>query len=90
MKICNMPTAYVLLNSDLGTDSSIIDEIKPILQDEDVQFEVQGVYGVYDIVLKLTSDNAENLRAIITDKIRKISKVQSTLTMMVIEEQENL
>jgi DNA-binding Lrp family transcriptional regulator len=85
-----MPTAYVLLNSDLGTDSSIIDEIKPILQDEDVQFEVQGVYGVYDIVLKLTSDNAENLRAIITNKIRKISKVQSTLTMMVIEEQENL
>jgi DNA-binding Lrp family transcriptional regulator len=90
MKICNMPTAYVLLNSDLGSDSSIIDEIKPILQDEDVQYEVQGVYGVYDIVLKLSSDNAENLRAIITNKIRKISKVQSTLTMMVIEEQENL
>ncbi len=90
MKICNMPTAYVLLNSDLGSDSSIIDEIKPLLQDEDVKFEVQGVYGVYDIVLKISSDNAENLRAIITDKIRKISKVQSTLTMMVIEEQENL
>jgi DNA-binding Lrp family transcriptional regulator len=90
MKICNMPTAYVLLNSDLGSDSSIIDEIKKILQGEDVQFEVQGVYGVYDIVLKLTSDNAENLRAIITNKIRKIGKVQSTLTMMVIEEQENL
>ncbi len=85
-----MPTAYVLLNSDLGSDSSIIDEIKQILQDEDVKFEVQGVYGVYDIVLKLSSDNAENLRAIITNKIRKIAKVQSTLTMMVIEEQENL
>ncbi len=90
MKTFHMPTAYVLLNSDLGSDSSIIDEIKPILQDEDVQYEVQGVYGVYDIVLKLSSDNAENLRAIITNKIRKISKVQSTLTMMVIEEQENL
>ena len=85
-----MPTAYVLLNSDLGSDSSIIEEIKPILQDEDIQFEIQGVYGVYDIVLKLSSDNAENLRSIITNKIRKISKVQSTLTMMVIEEQENL
>ncbi len=90
MKICNMSTAYVLLNSDLGSDSSIIDEIKPILQDEDVQYEVQGVYGVYDIVLKLSSDNAVNLRTIITNKIRKISKVQSTLTMMVIEEQEKL
>ena len=85
-----MPTAYVLLNSDLGSDSSIINEVKQVLQDENVKFEIQGVYGVYDIVLKLSSDNAENLRAIITDKIRKISKVQSTLTMMVIQEQENL
>jgi len=85
-----MPTAYVLLNSDLGSDSSIIDEVKKILKEEDVQYEVQGVYGVYDIVLKLSSDNAEKLRGIITNKIRKISKVQSTLTMMVIEEQENL
>ena len=85
-----MPTAYVLLNSDLGSDESIINEVKQILGDEDVTSEVQGVYGVYDIVLKLSSGDAEKLRAIITDKIRKISKVQSTLTMMVIEEQENL
>ena len=85
-----MPTAYVLLNSDLGSDESIINEVKQILAEEDIISEVQGVYGVYDIVLKLTSDNAEKLRAIITNKVRKISKVQSTLTMMVIEEQENL
>ncbi len=85
-----MPTAYVLLNSDLGSDESIINEVKQILVDEDVTSEVQGVYGVYDIVLKLSSDDAEKLRAIITNKVRKISKVQSTLTMMVIEEQENL
>jgi DNA-binding Lrp family transcriptional regulator len=85
-----VPTAYVLLNSDLGSDESIINEVKQILATEDITSEVQGVYGVYDIVLKLSSDNAEKLRAIITNKIRKISKVQSTLTMMVIDEQENL
>ena len=85
-----MPTAYVLLNSDLGSDESIINEVKQILAEEDIISEVQGVYGVYDIVLKLSSDDAEKLRAIITNKIRKISKVQSTLTMMVIEEQESL
>ena len=85
-----MPTAYVLLNSDLGSDVSIIAEIKEKLVNEDVKFDVRGVYGVYDIVLKLTSDDAEKLRALITNKIRKISKVQSTLTMMVIEEQEKL
>ena len=90
MKKPLVPTAYVLLNSDLGSDESIISEVKQILEEEDVKYEVQGVYGVYDIVLKLTSNNAEKLRAIITNKVRKISKVQSTLTMMVIEEQENL
>jgi len=61
-----------------------------ILVEEDVTYEIQGVYGVYDIVLKLTSNDAEKLRGIITNKVRKISKIQSTLTMMVIEEQENL
>ena len=85
-----MPTAYVLLNSDLGSDESIINEVKQILSEEEIKYEVQGVYGVYDIVLKLTSDDSEKLRGIITNKVRKISKVQSTLTMMVIEEQENL
>jgi DNA-binding Lrp family transcriptional regulator len=85
-----MPTAYVLLNSDLGSDESIIADTKRILSNEEVDYEVQGVYGVYDIVLKLSSKDAEKLRTIITNKVRKIGKIQSTLTMMVIEEQENL
>lgn len=85
-----MPIAYVLVNSDLGSDESIINEMKEILTDEKIMFEIQGIYGVYDIVLKLVSDNAENLRSVITNKIRRVSKVQSTLTMMVIEEQESL
>ncbi|MFB5630640.1 MAG: Lrp/AsnC ligand binding domain-containing protein [Nitrosopumilaceae archaeon] len=84
-----MPTAYVLLNSDLGSDETIISKVKGILDNEDkITYEVQGVYGVYDIVLKISSENTENLRSVITNKIRKIDKVQSTLTMMVIEEQE--
>ena len=84
-----MPTSYILINSDLGTDESIITKLKEILDDEkNVQYEIQGVYGVYDIVLKLTSDDIDTLRSTITNKIRKITSVQSTLTMMVIEGQE--
>ncbi len=91
MKSGNVPTAYVLLNSDLGSDQAIIDEVKKILDGESgIEYEVSGVYGVYDIILKITADNTEELRSIITHKIRKIDKVQSTLTMMVIQEQENL
>ncbi len=84
-----MPTAYVLINSDLGSDESIISKIKEILNAEkDIKFTTQGVYGVYDIVLRITSGNTDILRNIITNKIRKINNIQSTLTMMVIEEQE--
>ena len=83
-----MPTAYVLINSDLGSDQLIINEVKQILEQSKIKFEVQGVYGVYDIVLKISSGDAEELRSIITNKVRKINKVQSTLTMMVIQEQE--
>jgi len=84
-----MPTSYVLINSDLGTDESIIVKIKEILEGEkEIEYEIRGVYGVYDIILKLSSDNIDNLRSTITNRIRKITSVQSTLTMMVIEEQE--
>ena len=84
-----MPTSYILINSDLGTDESTITKLKKILADEkDTQYEIQGVYGVFDIVLKLSSNDIGNLRFTITNKIRKITSVQSTLTMMVVEEQE--
>ena len=83
-----MPTSYILINSDLGTDESIITKIKEILDSEkNIQYEIQGVYGVFDIILKLSSDDIDALRSTITNKVRKITSVQSTLTMMVIEEQ---
>ncbi|MGB6464278.1 MAG: Lrp/AsnC ligand binding domain-containing protein [Nitrosotalea sp.] len=84
-----MPTTYILINSDLGSDVEIIQKIKEILDKENgVKYEVQGVYGVYDIIIKITADSMDHLRNIITNSIRKIDKVYSTLTMMVIEEQE--
>ena len=84
-----MSTAYVMINSDLGKDIDIIAKIKEILQAEkDISFEIQGVYGVYDIIVKISSDESATVRKIVTNQIRKIENVQSTLTMVVIEEQE--
>ena len=83
-----MPTSFILINSDLGSDETIIKNIKESLADDkDIQYKIKGVYGVYDIVLKLTSENADTLRSTITNRIRKIISIQSTLTMMVIEDQ---
>ena len=84
-----MPIAYVLINSDLGTDVTIITKIREVLTGRnDVQYEIQGVYGVYDIILKLSSASSDVLRSIITNNIRKIKNIQSTLTMTVIEKEE--
>ena len=84
-----MAIAYVLINSDLGSDDTIFAETKNILSAQsEIQYEIQGVYGVFDVVLKLISEDAANLRSVITNKIRRIHQVQSTLTMMVIDEQE--
>ena len=84
-----MPTAFVLINSELRHDEEIIGKIKEILDvDSDLKYQIQGVYGIYDIVLKVSSDDGTKLRKILTNEIRKIDKVKSTLTMMIIEEQE--
>jgi len=76
-----MTTAYVLINCDLGFDTEIIDEIKQL---EEVK-EAHGIFGAYDIIVKLESDNVENLREVITWKIRKLNRVRSTLTLMATE-----
>jgi len=76
-----MTIAYVLISCDLGFDVEIIDEIKQV---KDVK-EVRGVFGIYDILVKLESANVENLKDVITWKIRKLNRVRSTLTLMAVE-----
>ncbi len=79
-----MATAYVLTNCDLGYEKQIIEELKHI---SDVK-EVHGIFGAYDILTKVESDQISTMRETITWKIRKIRHVRSTLTLMVIEELE--
>ncbi len=78
-----MATAYVLINCDLGSEEEIIKEVDKL---PDV-VEVSGVYGVYDIIVKLQADSMDKLRETMTWKLRRIDKVRSTLTMIVIESQ---
>ncbi len=79
-----MATAYVLINSDLGYEAEVIDEVKQL---EDVK-EAHGVFGAYDILAKVESDSEENLRETITWKIRKLNHIRSTLTLMVTDGQD--
>jgi DNA-binding Lrp family transcriptional regulator len=67
----------------LGSEERIIDEISKL---SDVK-EVRGTYGVHDVFVKVKSDNTETMNHTITSRIRKISGITSTVTLVVIEEQ---
>lgn len=72
-----METLYILINCDLGSEVEIINELMKIPEVS----EVRGTYGVYDIFVKLQDDSRENLENIITHKIRRITKIRSTVTL---------
>jgi len=78
-----MATAYVLINCELGSEESIIQELKNL----DGVIEVHGTFGAYDILTKIESPTVDVLRETITWKIRKIDQIRSTLTLMGIEGQ---
>lgn len=78
-----MATAFVLLNCELGSEQNVINQVKTM----DGVKEVKGVFGAYDILVKIETASVERLREIITWKIRKIEKIRSTLTLMGVEGQ---
>jgi len=79
-----MGFAYVLINCDLGYEEDIISQLKTIDRVKDVY----GTFGAYDILAKVESDDVDKLRDTIISKIRKLDRIRSTLTLMVISSQE--
>ena len=78
-----MSQAFVLINCELGSEEHLIAELKTL---SDVE-EVQGTFGAYDIIAKVSSESVEKIRETITWKIRKIDKIRSTLTLTKVEGQ---
>lgn len=76
-----MPEAYVLINVESGAEEEVVNELKTIKGVEEAYFS----YGVYDIITKVKADSMENLKETVTHKIRTISKVRSTLTLIMME-----
>ncbi len=76
---CRWP--FVLINADLGAEEDLVKQLKDIPNVE----EVYVVYGVYDIVAKVKSDTMDKVKETITWKVRRLDRVRSTLTMIVVE-----
>jgi len=73
-----LETAYVMINCELGAEGTIVEGVKSI----DSVKEVSGVFGNYDIIIKIECPNIEVMRETIAKKIRQLERVQSTTTLM--------
>ncbi|MGI0007797.1 MAG: Lrp/AsnC ligand binding domain-containing protein [Nitrosotalea sp.] len=73
-----METAYVMINCEMGAEGTIVEGVKSI----DSVKEVSGVFGNYDIIVKLECPSIDEVRETIATKIRLLSKVRCTTTIM--------
>ncbi len=76
-----MPTAYILLNTEIGAEKQVLKALKKI---EGVE-EAHNLWGVYDIIANVKAESMEELKYIITKRIEKIGKINSKLTMIITE-----
>jgi DNA-binding Lrp family transcriptional regulator len=74
-----MASAFILISTELGSETDVMKELKKI----DETQEAHKVYGVYDIIARIEADTMENLKDVISLKVRRISMIRSTLTMMI-------
>ncbi|MBX5321060.1 MAG: Lrp/AsnC ligand binding domain-containing protein [Candidatus Bathyarchaeota archaeon] len=77
-----MPKAFVLINTEIGSEADVLRDLKKI---EGVE-EAFAVYGVYDIIARVGAETMDKLKEIVTWRIRRLDKVRSTLTMIIVEE----
>jgi len=76
-----LPSAFVLINAEIGSEDEVLKQLKTLPNVK----ESYVVYGVYDIVAKVSAETMDKLKEIVTWKIRRLDKVRSTLTMIVVE-----
>jgi DNA-binding Lrp family transcriptional regulator len=82
MRRLEMPRAFVLINVESGSEDEVLKELKRIEGVEEAYFS----YGVYDLITKIKADTMEQLKEMVTRKIRALSQVRSTLTLIMMEE----
>ncbi len=76
-----MPVAFVLINTESGSEGEVLRSLKRI---EGVK-EAYSVYGVHDVVAKIEASSMDELKDIVTFKIRRLNRIRTTLTMIVIK-----
>ena len=71
-----------MFNVESGSEDSVLKQVKSLGSVEESYIS----YGVYDLVIRIKADTMEELKDLVTYKIRTIKQVRSTLTLIQMEE----
>lgn len=77
-----MHSGYVLLNCDLGAEEYVLEEILLIPGVKTAKL----TFGAYDIIAEVETSSTEEFEMTVATKIRKLTRVVSTITLNVISE----
>ena len=75
-----MNQAFIAIHCETGKENPII---RKLMELKGIS-EVTGTLGLYDIIAKVEAADSRELEKIITQQIRKIPNVLTTMTLMVI------
>lgn len=74
-----MGLAYVLIGVEIGAGEEVLRELRGMTEVK----ESYGVYGVYDIIVKVEAEDMSSLKDVVSSKIRRIDRVRNTVTMII-------
>lgn len=70
--------AFVLLNTELGKESNIIENLKEVKEITNIR----SLYGIYDLIIEMDAETMEKVKEVIFNKIRRLENVKSTITLL--------
>ncbi len=75
-----MPKAYILFNTVPEAEDELLQE----LRNTKGVIAADSVYGIYDFVAIVEAESLEEIKEIITWKLRRLKDVKSSVTLMTV------
>ncbi len=70
--------AFVLLNTELGMESKIIEALNGVTEITNIY----SLYGIYDIIIEMEADTMDRIKEVVFNKVRRLDNVKSTITLL--------
>lgn len=79
-------SAVVLVNAELDSRDNVLENLKQV----DGVEEAHDLYGIYDFLVKVKASSIEDVKHITKSKIKQVSGVTSSLTLMIDDHTNNM